>query len=155
MLRRSFFAAPALALAALAGPMAGGTAAQQKVDHPNLRAALHELRDARASLKDAKDVWPAGYRDRALASIDDAIKSVRSILAVKDVDTFRGVERTPDYYNKFKDHPRLRAALEDLREARTELRAAKADAGDLKERALDDIDVAVGDILVLIRGGKR
>jgi hypothetical protein len=149
MSRRLFLFAPVLAATfAVVGPAA---AQDRKIDHPKLRAALHELREARAGVQGAKDAWPPGHKDRALASIQDAIKSIRTILNVEDVENFRGVDRSPDYYKKYADHPRLRAALADLRDARDELRAAKADAGDLKERALDDIDVASGDIVTLIR----
>ena len=118
------------ALAAVVGVAAG----QARVDHPQLRAALHELREARTDLKSAKDAWPPGYRDRALRSINDAIESVRVILDVKSLDDFRGVDRSPDYYKRFSDHARLRAALQDLREARAELRAAKSDFRGKKER---------------------
>ena len=127
----------------------------QRVDHPRLRAALHELREARAALQAARDSWPPGYRERALRSTQDAIESVRTILDVKDVNSFRGVDRDPDYYKRYKDHPRLRAALHDLREARSELLSAKAEFRGLKDRAIDDIDVAIGDILTLIRYQKR
>jgi len=151
MVRRLYQSAAVLAVIVLAGATLGPVAAQKKADHPRLRAALQELREARGELKQAKDDWPPGYRDRALQAINDAIESVRTILAVKDVDTFRGVDRSPDYYKRFKDHPRLRAALRDLREARVELQEAKSDFGNMKERALDHIDVAVGDILTLIR----
>lgn len=133
----------------------GPALAQGRPDHPRLRAALHELREARATLLAARDAWPPGYRERATRAIDDAITSVRTILDVKDVASFHGVDRTPDYYKRYADHPRLRAALHDLREARDELRIAKADFRGLKERALDDIDVAIGDILTLIRYSKR
>ena len=122
-----------------------------KVDYPRLRASLQEMREARLALRDANDAWPRGYRERALQAIDDAIDSVRGILQVKDVDNFRGVDRNPDYYKRYKDHPQLRAALEDLRAGRAELVAARADVGNLKEQALDDIDVAIGDILTLLR----
>jgi hypothetical protein len=145
------FCTPLLALVVLATPVE----AQEKVDHPRLRAALHELREARNALKEARDAWPPGYRERALRSIDDAIESVRTILAVKDVNTFRGVDRDVDYYKRYSDHPRLRAALEDLRDAREELRSAKADFRGKKEKALDDIEVAIGDILTLVRYKKR
>ena len=155
MTRRLCFAALGAATFALCYPQSAPAQPKAKVDHPRLRAALHELREARAALKDAKDTWPPGYKERALASINDAMKSVQTILAVKDVNAFVGVERNQDYYTKYKDHPRLRAALDDLRDARDELRAAKADVGDLKERAQDDIDVAIGDIIVLIRHNKR
>jgi len=150
MLRLLRTAVPALALAVFALTAFG----QRAADHPRLRAALHELREARAELKSARDTWPAGYRERAMRSINDAIESVRTILAVKSLDDFRGVERGPDFYKRFADHPRLRAALQDLREAREELRAAKADFGGKKARAIDDIDVAIGDILTLVRNRK-
>jgi len=140
-----------VALLLFAGLLTAPAGAQRKADHPKLRAALHELREARSKLQEANDAWPPGYKERALASTQAAIESVRTILAVKDVNTFVGVDRTPDYYKRYKDHPRLRAALHDLRDARDELRTAKADFGDLKERAIDDIDIAIGDILTLIR----
>jgi len=136
----------AFALVLLAGP----APAQQRADYPHLRAALHELRDARKELQAARDNWPPGNKERALAAIDDAIQSLKIILDVKGED-FRGVERSPDYYRRYTDHPKLRAALADLREARDELRQAKADFGKRKERALDDIDIAVGHIAALMR----
>ncbi len=132
----------------------GVATAQERVDNPKLRAALHELRDARSALQEARDDWPAGFKEMALTHTQEAINTVKTILAVKDVNTFRGVERTPDYYKRYADHPKLRAALESLREARDELRASKAptpEAVELKARGLDDIDVAVGSIIILIR----
>ena len=151
MTRRNLLAIAGLILAAV--PAAAF--AQKGPNFPRLRAALHELREARGELKAANDRWPAGYKERSLASIDDAINSVRGILKVNDVNSFRGVDRNDDYYKKFKDHPRLRSALQDLREARGELLASPAEVGNLKERAIDDIDVAIGDILVLIRNDRR
>ncbi len=148
---RRFRGFAALSLAALVGLLASSAVAQEKVNFPRLRAALHELRDARQTLEKVGDTGPLVEKDRALASTQDAINSIKGILAVKDVKDFRGVDRTPDYYKKYPDHPRLRAALDDLREARDELRAATADFGGMKGRALDDIDVAVGDIIRLIR----
>src|SRR5687768_7863334 len=132
----------------------GPATAQQKLTHPRLRAVLHELREARAVLKDARDTWPQGYKDRALQHIDDAIVTIKTILAVKNVDDFRGVQRSPDYYTRYKDHPRLRAALDDVRDARDELRGTKSDFGGLKDRALDDLDLAAGSIVTLIRYAK-
>jgi hypothetical protein len=83
------------------------------------------------------------------------MRTVMKMLDVRNIDDFRGVDRNADYYTRYKDKPRLRAAVAVLRDARDELRAAKDDYGDLKETALDDIDIAVGDILVLIRHNKR
>jgi hypothetical protein len=143
----------ALAAAAVVGPAAR---AQGVPDHPSLRAALHELREARAKVQEARDAWPPGYKDRALSSTQAAIESIRKILKVENVDTFRGVDRNPDYYSRYKDHPRLRAAVQDLRQARDEIRPdTTTDFGGLKDEALDNIDIAVGDLLTLIRSGKR
>ncbi len=153
----------ALVAVVLVGSVPGAAFAQRRgpesdrgrVDYPRLRASLQEMREARRALRDANDAWPRGYRERALQAIDDAIGSVKAILQVKDVDSFRGVDRNPDYYKRYRDHPQLRAALEDLREGRAELVAARADVGNLKEQALDDIDVAIGDILTLLRYKNR
>jgi hypothetical protein len=159
MLRKLCVIAPVLAAAVmLSGPVRAQPPGQP--DHPRMRAALHELREARNELKKVRDVWEPGYKDRALQAVNDAIESIRLNLQVKDVDTFVGVERNPDYYQKFKDHPRLRSAVLDLRQARLELESNLANLRDpadrtLRERALDDIDIALGHILVLVRERKR
>lgn len=147
------FPVPCLALTVAA--LAGGPD-QPGIQYPRLKSALHELREARRELTAAPDVWPGGYKTRAMVATQDAINSVKAILGVTDVAGFRGVDRVPDFYKKLPTYPHLRAALADLREARYELRAAQADFGGLKERALDDIDIAVGDILTLLRAaGKK
>jgi len=159
MLRKLCCILPALTVAAVLGsPLAGQQPGQP--DHPRMRAALQELREARKELKAAKDQWPPGYKDRALESIHDAIESLRTNLAIKDVDTFVGYSRNPDYYTKFRDHPKLRSAVLDLRQARLELESNLANLRDprdreLRERTLDDLDIAIGNILVLVRDRKK
>jgi hypothetical protein len=144
----------ALSVPAVAqGPV--GRPVQVRADHPNLRAALHELREARRELNDSREAWPPGHKERAMAALGDGMESIRTILEVKDVDDFRGVDRNPDYYKRFPDHPRLRSALEDLRHARDELRGATTDFRGMRERALEDIDVAVGEIVTLMRVSGR
>jgi hypothetical protein len=157
MYRKSSSLAAALTLIVLAGPALAQPpqAPPGRVDHPNLRAALHELREARQELRDSREAWPPGHKERATQALQDAVESIRTILSVKDVDTFRGVDRNPDYYRRFADHPRLRAALEDLRQARDELRGATTDFRGMKERALDDIEVAIGEIVTLMRVNNR
>lgn len=123
----------------------------QRVDHPRLRAALHELREARKWLSEAKDNFPPGYKERALGSTEAAIEDIRIMLAVKDVNTFVGVDRNDEYYKKYSDSPRLRAALDDLRDARDELKGDKDQVGPKREDILDHIDMAIGDVLTLIR----
>ena len=143
-------------VAALAAVAAVGLAAAPvRAQHPALWGALHELREARGWLKEARDDWPPGYKDRALASTQAAIDAIKGILEAHGEKDFRGPPRGPDYYKRYKDHPRLRAAVDDLRAARDTLRPATADFGGLKDKALDDIDSAVGDGLTLIRATKR
>ena len=72
--------APALALSAVVYLAAGPAGAQERVRAPRLRAALHELREAKASLKASRDDYPPGYRERALVSIDAAMKE-RKVMA--------------------------------------------------------------------------
>jgi hypothetical protein len=154
MLRRTF-PLTLLMFGSLVGLGTAQSPRRNEVNYPRLRAALHELRDAKGELATSRDVWPAGHKERAMGALNDGIESVRGILAVNDVEKFRGVDRNPEFYKKFKDYPRLRAALGDLREARDELRAATADFGGMKERALDDIEVAIGEIVVMTRERPR
>jgi hypothetical protein len=123
--------------------------AQPPTDYPRLRAALQELREARKELDEARDTWPPGHKEQAMAAINSAIESLKIILAVRGED-FRGVHRNPDYYNRYPDHRRLRAALDDLRDARQELAGARANFGNQKERALRDIDTAMRHIAKLV-----
>ena len=139
----------------LAGVLPAASHAGQKGNYVRLKAALHELREARVELKEATDTWPSGYRDRAMKSLDDAIGSLKQILGVEDLEKFRGVDRDAEHYKCYKDYPRLRSALQDLRDSRAEILSATADSGNLRERAIDDIDVAIGDILAMVRGKRR
>jgi hypothetical protein len=54
----------------------------ERGNHPRLHAALTDLREARAELKDARDDF-VGRRDQSLTAVDDAAKSIRLILCVK------------------------------------------------------------------------
>jgi hypothetical protein len=146
---RLFCCFPMLAALVLVSAFPEPILGQAKVRYPRIHSALHELREARKELSAAKDTWPPGNRDRALASIDQAIQTVKIILAAKNED-FRGLDRNPDYYKRYSSHPRLRAAMDDLRDAREELRLAAIDPT-LQERALLDIDIAIGAIAGLIR----
>jgi hypothetical protein len=146
MFGRLLIVAPLAATVLWAAP----ATAQERVRHPGLHAALAELREARKEIRDAGDNWPPGRKEQALTAIDDATRSIKVVLGVKG-DDFRGLDRNPDYYTQYKDHPRLRSALHDLREARRELEDAKADFGLYREQAIGDLDVACGSIVLLMR----
>jgi hypothetical protein len=124
-------------------------------EYPKLCAALEELRHAKAAIQGGRDAWPAEQHKQAVEAMNDAMKSLATIMGIRDINSFRGVERKPEYYKRFKEHAHLRAALQDLREARRDLHEATSDFRGLKERALDDIDIACGELVKLIRYKKR
>ena len=145
-------------MAIMTGVFAAGTAGTSRADeragHPHLKSALREMMYALVEVKGSRDDWPPTHRDRAIQALEDAIDCVKTILAVRNIDDYRGPERKPEHYRRFKDSPKLRAALASVRDARDELRAAKAEYRGLKERAYDDLDLAAADILILIRNKK-
>jgi len=146
MFSRLLLATPVVAVVLAASP----ALAEERVEHPRLHEALAELREARKELQASTDSYPPGLKDRTLAALDDAAKSIKVILGVKG-DDFRGLNRNSDFYRGFPDHPRLRAAQHDLRQAHIELLNAKTDVGRNREQALGDIEVALGSIVLLIR----
>ena len=112
-------------------------------------------------IEGAKDDRPAGYKERALEAIDDAIESLRINLAIREVDTLKGVERNPDLLRRSsRTTPGCARPILDLRQARLELESNLGNLREpkdreLRERALDDIDIALGHILVLVREQKK
>ena len=78
MIRKFLSLAPLLLVIVTDSPAAG----QERVTHPRIRAALHELREARNHLKDARDAWPPGQKEQAERGLNAAIKTLRTILAV-------------------------------------------------------------------------
>jgi len=116
--------------------------------YPKLQAALYELGQAREELESSKLDY-GGRKAEALKAINDATTSLRVILAVKgDV---KGGERDKERYQKYKDHPRLRAALEDLIAARRELAAAETDFQGNRKEALKKIDAAIDQMRGLLK----
>lgn len=108
--------------------------AQAQQRHPRLHAALHELREAKRAIRDIPGPRDGKKRDLVMA-LDAASDSIKVILDIKD-DNFKGIDRSPDFYKRYKDHPRLRAAMDSLRDAREELRDARANFGKNREQAM-------------------
>ena len=127
--------------------------AQAQERHPRLHAALHELREAKRSIRDIPGPRDGKKRDLVVA-LDAATDSIKLILDVKD-DNFRGIDRSADFYKRYRDHPRLRAAMDSLRDARAELRDARANFGNHRERALRDVNYAIDQIQAWIDSHRR
>jgi hypothetical protein len=130
----------------------GPAPAQEKARFLHLQAALYELVQARKELSDAGGDF-GGHRKKALTAMDDAIRSIRVTLAVKGGDP-NVVVRKPEFYRKYNRYPHLRQVLVDLREARQELKDAKAGFQGNKERALADIDKAIRQVKLAIDNAK-
>jgi hypothetical protein len=139
---RQLFTLTAIAL------IAATAVAQEKVKYPKLHAALYELREARNELNGIKDDV-GGHKKRALAAAGDAVRSVKLILAVNDEAT-SPIKRDKDYYKKWTDYPRVRAALVDLSEAKAELEKAKGDFEGNKKQALKHIEIASEELRSLL-----
>src|SRR5688572_25287881 len=131
MLRYMLGCATLATVIVLVGPDSGS--AQERVRNPRLHAALYEMVQACKVHNEAGGGF-GGHRKKALAAIDDAIRSVRLVLEVKGSDP-NVVVRKPEFYRKYKSYPHLRQVLADLREAKSELEDAKADFRDNKDRA--------------------
>jgi len=134
--------------------VATATAADERKEqpkHPRLHAALAQLREAKEELEASKEDY-GGRKEKALKAIDEARTSLKVILAVKgDV---KGGGRDRDRDKKYKDHPRLRAALEDLRDARRELKEADTDFQGNRKEALKKIDAAIDHLQDLLKAVK-
>ncbi len=142
---RKLLVLPVLALAVMAAP----SQAQKKIQHPKMHAALYELRQARKVVSGLKDDL-SGRKKKSLSAIDDAVRSVRLILAV-GVDDPSPIRREKDFYKKWKDNSNIRAALEELREARYELETARSDFEGNKKQALRDIARAIDQLQDLLK----
>jgi hypothetical protein len=119
-----------------------------------LEAALYELRSARTELKESR--WNfGGHREKAIRAMDEAMVTIKKILRIKRDRDIRDLERKKDFYKAHKDHPRLRQALHDLREARDDVKKSRSKFEGLKERAVRDIDRAIDQIELCIKHAKR
>jgi hypothetical protein len=138
------------ALAAAALVLAGGTLAlPPRLPHPGMRAALHELREARGELRASAHDF-GGHRAAALRAVDDAIGSIKAVVYFGG-ENYRPLERRPDFYRRYGDHPRMRQALEDLRAARAEMTSLPPHLNRMKRRALRDVDAAIAELETALR----
>jgi len=128
----------AAALFALLAP--AGASAQPK--HSNLHKALYDLRDAKRELNDAPDVF-GGHKGKAVEAIDAAILSIEKALATQKDFNFKGIKEKNEKDAKKGDFQRIRNSLDSLREARAELKNGNNNFGGFKEKAVEQIDVAI------------
>ncbi len=107
--------------------------------HAHLIAALWEMREAKAELKDERF---KKHREQAEKDLDVAIAETEKALKEAKIDWegYKGPKEPKEYYKAYKDFPHLRHAVVELREAKKDIeREKKFDFG----RAMKAIDVAI------------
>jgi hypothetical protein len=113
------------------------------VDQPHMFAARNALQRAKAELQNAEHN-KGGHRANAVRLVNSAIGEVN-----------RGItfdRRHNNHPSKMfsslaaVDQPHMRAALDALRDARSELNAASADKGGHRGRALDLVNAAIDEV---------
>ncbi len=121
--------------------------------HPYMHHALHELKDARVELKEAKHDF-GGHREKALKAVDAAL--VQLEVALKEGgDPFRPVKVGPEQYKKYEHHPHIHRAVHELKDARVELKEAKHDFGGHREKALRDVDYAIEQLELALKFARK
>jgi hypothetical protein len=115
-----------------------GSTAQEK--HPHLHHAIYEMREAERELREAKHDF-GGHRAKALKALEAAVHQTEK--ALEAVGAPYKTFKPGKIYGSYKNHPHLRHALVEMREAERELREAKHDFKGHRERALKDLEHAV------------
>jgi L-lactate utilization protein LutB len=126
--------------AALAGLtlLSVGASRSSAEEHPRLHAALYEMRHARTELQDAKHDF-GGHRAKALEAMDEAISQIDKALKAVG-DNIKASDPGKGTYKAYANHPHIRHALHEAREARAELNAAAHDYKGHREKAVVALD---------------
>jgi hypothetical protein len=105
-------------------------------DQPRMQAARTDLQKARAELRNAT-TDKGGHRQRALGYIDSALSEIAAGIRF---------DRRHDDEAFLPDQPRMEAALDQLRSARSNLDAASSDKGGHREKAIDYVNKAIDEV---------
>ena len=123
--------------------------------HHHLHHALWELRDAQKELKETKYDFGA-HKEKAQAAIHDAIKQIDLVLKNAG-DNIKGAPTRGDLkeeYRKYKHHPHLHHAQQELKHAHRQLKESKHDFGGHRDAAMRDIRFAREQIDILLKSHK-
>jgi multidrug resistance efflux pump len=112
-------------------------------DQPFMRAARTDLQQARAQLQAAL-ANKGGHRVKAIEHVNNAIAFINQGIAFdrrhNHAQSVLGeVFTTP----AAPDQPHMQAALDHLREAKSNLERATADKGGYRVRAIDEVNLAI------------
>ena len=129
----------ALLVAVLASFCVSAFATKPVRDLPHMRSALDNLEKAQAELKLAEEN-KGGYKGKAMSDVSAAMKEVR--LGIKSA----GGAHASFHRESLSDQPHMKAALDFLAVAKSELEAATDNAGGHRGVALDFVDKAINNV---------
>ncbi len=121
-------------------------------EHPRLHAALFEMREARVELKEAKHDF-GGHRAKALEALDEAINQIDKALKAVG-DNIKSVSPGKDTYKGYANHPHIRHAVVEAKEARAELKNASHDYKGHREKAVLALDGVIEQLNKAIKFAK-
>jgi multidrug resistance efflux pump len=112
-------------------------------DQPNMRAARTDLQQARAQLQAAL-ANKGGHRQKAIQHVNNAISYVNSGIAY-DRRHNHAQRLLGEVFNTSAapDQPHMQAALDHLRQAKTNLENATSDKGGFRRKAIAEVNDAI------------
>jgi hypothetical protein len=113
-------------------------------DQPNMQAARADLQQARAQLQAAR-TNKAGHRAKAIDHVNNAIALVNQGIAFDR--RHNHAQQAPEVFETTSatDQPHMQAALDHLRQAKTNLEKATSDKGGFRKKAIDEVNNAINE----------
>ena len=112
-------------------------------DQPNMQAARANLQQARAQLQ-AATANKGGHRVKAIEHVNNAIAYVNQGIAWDR--RHNHAQHAPGASFNLAtspDQPHMQVALDDLRQARSDLERATTDKGGYRKKAIDEVNKAI------------
>ncbi len=133
-------------------PPAPAPAPPEVHHHTHLLNALHEMRKARGELRGAGHDF-GGHIDEVTETLDHAIDKIEKALKTAGV-SMDETKDDPDAYKKYRDHPHLNRARDEVIEARTEIKDSKDDLGDAHDQTLFQLNLVADQLEVALKNAK-
>ena len=130
----------------------GSTSDKKKHKHPHLHHALWALHHAHDQLKESKEGY-LGHKKNALHAIHQAAQNIEAILKHEKDDFHSAPSKAQlaQALKKYKHHPHLHHALQEVKSAHHQLKETKNDFGGHRHKALVDMDHAIQQIELLLK----
>lgn len=121
-------------------------------DQPYMRAARADLQQARAQLQ-AAAANKAGHRVKAIEHVNNAIAYVNQGIAYDRSHNHAQSATGEVFALTPPEQPHMEAALDKLREARSNLERATSDKGGYRKKAIDEVNNAIDETKKGIEAG--